>query len=171
MTHPKPVPGQPIPALTFEKLGGGHVNIGGARDRWLMLVVYRGKHCPRCKKYLNKLNDMLADWQSILDVVVVSGDPVEKAAADQNEFGWDFDLCFGLTEQDMRALGVYVTDPLSDAETDRRFAEPGIFVIRPDGDLMLVDISNGPASRPDLDELLDGMRFNISNDRPTRGMA
>ena len=43
--------------------------------------------------------------------------------------------------------------------------------IRPDGTLMLADISNGPAARPDLDELLDGMRFNIDNDRPTRGTA
>ena len=43
--------------------------------------------------------------------------------------------------------------------------------MRPDGKLMLVDISNGPASRPDLEELLDGMIFNIDNDRPVRGTA
>jgi hypothetical protein len=36
---------------------------------------------------------------------------------------------------------------------------------------MLVDISNGPAARPDLEELFDGMRFNIDNDRPERGTA
>jgi hypothetical protein len=36
---------------------------------------------------------------------------------------------------------------------------------------MLVDISNGPAARPDLKELLDGMIFNITNDRPVRGTA
>jgi len=34
-----------------------------------------------------------------------------------------------------------------------------------------VDISNGPASRPDLEELLDGMIFNIDNNRPVRGTA
>ena len=43
--------------------------------------------------------------------------------------------------------------------------------MRPSGELMLADISNGPASHPDLEELLDGMIFNISNDRPTRGLA
>jgi hypothetical protein len=64
-----------------------------------------------------------------------------------------------------------VSDPLSDAETSHRFAEPGAFGIRPNGTLMLVDISNGPAARPDLDELLDGMTFNITNDRPVRGTA
>ena len=71
----------------------------------------------------------------------------------------------------MRALGVYVSDPLTPDETDHRFAEPGAFGIRPDGSLMLVDISNGPAARPDLEELLDGMQFNIANDRPVRGTA
>ena len=101
----------------------------------------------------------------------MSGDDKAKAEADLAEFGWNFELCYGMTEAQMRALGLYVSDPLSDAETTERFAEPGTFALRPDGTLMLVDISNGPASRPDLDELLDGMQFNIKNDRPIRGTA
>jgi hypothetical protein len=36
---------------------------------------------------------------------------------------------------------------------------------------MLAEISNGPAARPDLEELLDGMKFNIENNRPERGTA
>jgi hypothetical protein len=106
-----------------------------------------------------------------MDVVVVSGDTKEKALADRDEFGWSFDLGYGLTEPQMRALGLYVSEPLSDAETTENFAEPGAFAIRPDGTLMLVDISNGPAARPDLEELLDGMTFNIENNRPVRGTA
>ena len=139
--------------------------------RWTMLFVYRGRHCPRCKKFLGKLNAALPAWQEVLDVVVTSGDPRDKAQADAQEFGWNFPLCHSLTEDQMRTLGLYVSDPLSEAETTHRFAEPGAFGIRPDGTLMLVDISNGPAARPDLEELLDGMIFNITNDRPTRGLA
>ena len=135
------------------------------------VYIYRGKHCPRCKRFLNKLNDMLSDWTDALDVLVVSADTREKAQADRDEFGWNFDLGFGLSEDQMRALGLYVSDPLSEAETTDRFAEPGAFGIRPDGTLMLVDISNGPAARPDLVELLDGMKFNIANNRPVRGLA
>lgn len=136
-----------------------------------MLFVYRGRHCPRCKRFLNKLNAVLPDWTNTLDVVVVSADTKAKALADKEEFGWDFDLCYGLSEPQMRALGLYVSTPLSEAETTGVFAEPGAFALRPDGSLMLVDISNGPAARPDLEELLDGMKFNIANDRPTRGTA
>ena len=113
----------------------------------------------------------MSDWIDVMDVVVVSADTKEKAQTDKQEFGWTFDLGYGMTETQMRSLGLYVSDPLSETETTGLFAEPGAFGIRPDGSLMLVDISNGPAARPDLDELLDGMKFNIENNRPTRGTA
>ena len=98
-------------------------------------------------------------------------DPEEKAQADQDEFGWNFDLGYGLSEGQMATLGLYVSDPLSPEENDRRFAEPGTYVLRPDGSLLLVATSNGPSARPDLVELLDGMIFTKTNDRPPRGMA
>ncbi len=145
--------------------------IGGPTERWTMLFVYRGRHCPRCKRFLNKLNAALPAWSARMDVIVVSADSREKALADRDEFGWTFTLCHGLTVPQMRRLGLYVSEPLSDMETTHIFAEPGAFALRPDGSLMLVDISNGPAARPDLDELLDGMTFNIKNDRPVRGTA
>lgn len=167
----KPRVGEPIGAMSFDTLGGTPVHIGAPKDRWTMLFVYRGKHCPRCKRFLNKLSDAITEWTAVMDVVVVSADTQEKARADMQEFGWRFDLAYGLTEPQMRRLGLYVSDPLSEAETTTRFAEPGAFGIRADGTLMLVDISNGPAARPDLAELLDGMSFNIKNDRPVRGTA
>ena len=172
MTTARPHVGTQIGVLSFLAVRGGEpITIGEPKDRWTMLFVYRGKHCPRCKRYLNKLNDALQSWTAVMDVVVVSADSQEKALADKEEFGWEFDLGYGLTEAQMRSLGVYVSEPLSDAETTGLFSEPGTFAIRPDGSLMLVDISNGPAARPDLEELLDGMQFTIDNDRPVRGTA
>ena len=172
MTTSKPLPGAPIGVFNFPTIEGKEpITIGAPTDRWTLLIVYRGKHCPRCKKYLNKLNDALTSWTDVMNVVVVSADTKEKALADREEFGWNFDLCYGLSESQMRSLGLFVSEPLSDAETMGLFAEPGTFAIRPDGSLMLVDISNGPAARPDLEELLDGMKFNIDNDRPVRGTA
>ncbi len=171
MNTSKPRVGVPVDATEFPHVDGGTRTIGQPTDRWSILFVYRGKHCPRCKRYLNKLNDMLPDWRAHMDVLVVSADTQEKALADRAEFGWDFDLCYSMSVDQMHALGLYVSEPLSEAETTQPFAEPGTFAMRPDGTLMLVDISNGPASRPDLVELLDGMIFNITNDRPVRGTA
>ncbi len=172
MTDFKPRVGVPVEAFALSVAGENRqIEIGRPKDRWTMLFVYRGRHCPRCKRFLGKLNQALAEWTALLDVVVVSADPEDKALADKAEFAWDFDLCYDLSQDQMRKLGLYVSVPLSEAETERTFAEPGAFALRPDGTLMLVDISNGPAARPDLDELLDGMRFNVEKDRPVRGTA
>jgi peroxiredoxin len=171
MTNTKPNVGEKVEKMAFSTIDGREITIGEPTKRWTMMYVYRGKHCPRCKRFLNKLNAVLSSWTAEMDVFVVSADTKEKAIADQTEFGWDFDLCYGLTVDQMRSLGLYVTEPLSEAETTGLFAEPGAFALRPDGSLMLVDISNGPAARPDLEELLDGMKFNIGNDRPVRGTA
>lgn len=170
MPTPKPIAGEHLDLMSFPKLGGGEITVGGARENWTLLVVYRGKHCPRCKKYLTILNGMRDQWTAAgFDIAVVSADTQAKAQADLDEFGWSFNLGFGLTEDQMAALGLYVTEPLSATETDRRFAEPGTFVIRPDGSLLLIAISNGPSARPDLGELLDGMIFTKDNNRPPRG--
>lgn len=172
MSSPKPQVGAVIAPLTLAVAGSSKtITLGQPTARWTMLFVYRGKHCPRCKRFLNKLNAALPAWTDVMDVVVTSADSEAKALADKAEFGWNFDLCYGLTVPQMRALGLYVSEPLSEAETSDLFAEPGAFGLRPDGTLMLVDISNGPAARPDLEELIDGMKFNITNNRPVRGTA
>ncbi len=69
----------------------------------------------------------------------------------------------------MKTLGLYVSSPRSPEETDRPFAEPATFVIDPEGALHIIDISNAPFSRPDLEGLLNGLKFIRENDYPIRG--
>lgn len=165
-------PGGPFPALQFESTTGQSIEIGGPRERWQLVVVYRGKHCGRCKPYLDKLESLKPQWQAAgFDIVAISADTMEKAQADVAKFGWTFPVCHGLGEATMRELALHVSDPASPEETDRRFAEPGVFCLRPDGTVQIMAISNGPSARPDLAELLDGMTFTIEHARPPRGMA
>jgi peroxiredoxin len=151
---------------------GAKIDIGAASGKWQLIVVYRGKHCGRCKKYLNTLQEMQTAWYDAgFDIITVSADSRAKAQADIAEFGWTFPVACELPESEMKKLGLYISDPLSANEADGRFAEPGLFCVRPDGAVQIVAISNGPAARPDLAELLDGMIFNIKNERPARGTA
>ena len=168
----KPTAGKALPVFSANRLDGAPMTFEGSNGQWFLLVVYRGKHCGRCKKYLNKLESMQAQWKEAgFDMLVVSADTLEKANSDQKEFGWTFDMACELSESDMTDLGLYISDPLSPDETDRRFAEPAVFVIRPDNTVQITAISNGPSARPDLEELLDGMIFTIENDKPARGTA
>ena len=63
MTSGKPRVGVAIERLEFPTVDQeGSISVGQSKERWTMLFVYRGRHCPRCKRFLNKLNDALPDW-------------------------------------------------------------------------------------------------------------
>jgi peroxiredoxin len=166
----KPVVGAPMPEITAPLLGGGTMKVGGATSGWTLFMVYRGRHCGRCKNYLNTLESMKADWEkSGFTIKLVSADTEERAKLDIEEFKWSMDIAYGLTEEQMSTLGLYVTDPANNGDAIARFAEPGIFCIDPDGNIVVAAISNAPSARPDLAQLLDGMQFTIANNLPFRG--
>lgn len=161
--------GADVPALTLAKVGGGEVKIGG-RSGWQMVVVYRGKHCPLCRKYLKTLDGLLDEFKAAdTAVVAISGDPKEKAESEAAEEGWRFPVGYGLTTAQMRALGLYISEPRSPQETDRQFPEPGLFVVNPDGKAQIIDISNAPFARPDLPAILAGVKFVREKGYPIRG--
>jgi peroxiredoxin len=161
--------GSDLPALRFSTLAHGEMTIE-AIEGWRLLVVYRGKHCPLCKTYLKTLESMKQEFHAAgVSVAVVSADPKEKARAEVAEFGWTFPVGYGLTPEQMRALGLYISTPRSEQETDRPFAEPGLFAINPEGKVQIVDISNAPFARPDLALVLRGINFAREKGYPIRG--
>jgi alkyl hydroperoxide reductase subunit AhpC len=101
--------------------------------------------------------------------VAISADTRDKAETEVSQEGWTFPVGYDLTLEQMRRLGVYISEPRSPLETDRPFAEPGLFVVNPDGRMQIIDISNAPAARPALSILLLGLQFIMKNDRPVRG--
>lgn len=172
MNNHKMSAGQAFPAMSWEAVGGGARVDPQAASGWRLLVVYRGKHCPLCKAYLKTLGEMKADFETAqVAVMTVSADPKEKAEAEAHEEGWDFPVGYGLTPEQMHTLGLYVSNPRSPEETDRPFAEPGLFVINAEGNAQIIDISNAPFSRPDLKGLLKGLQFVMSKGYPVRGTA
>lgn len=161
--------GAAFPAFVWPLASGGELNIA-SMPNWRVLVVYRGKHCPRCKTYLNILNGLLGEFSaSHITVAAVSADPAEKAQASTAENGWKFPVAYGMTIAQMKALGLYISEPRSPQETDRPFAEPGLFVVNSDNNAQVVEISNASYARPDLTTLLSGIKFAIDSHLPVRG--
>jgi peroxiredoxin len=109
--------GSPFPAVAMPRLGGGEV-APASGDDWRLFVVYRGRHCPLCKIYLKTLNDLMDEFSAIgVSVMVASGDPEQKAAADLAEHGWRFPVGYAMTMAQMRMLGLYLSEPRSAQET------------------------------------------------------
>lgn len=85
------------------------------------------------------------------------------------EIDIDFRIIYGLTVVQMNALGLYISDSRSKKETDYPFVEPAAFVVNTDGNIQIIDISNAPFARPELESLTDGLSFIREHDYPIRG--
>lgn len=159
MTDRRATPGTPMPEMTLPSVDGEDLQIGG-KGRWQVAVIYRGRHRPLCRKYLKTLDGLLEDFRDAgVEVIAISSDPCERAKGEAAEEGWRFPVACDLSQDQMRAVGLYISEPRSPQETDRPFAEPGLFVTNPGGILQIVDISNAPFARPDLEGVLNGLKF------------
>ncbi|MEP5758456.1 MAG: redoxin domain-containing protein [Litoreibacter sp.] len=168
--HAKPVVGAAMPHISVPKLGGGTMEIGGATEGWTLFIVYRGKHCGRCKNYLNELERLKPEWEAAgFKIAIASADTKERATADLEEFKWSVDIGYEMSIDQIVSLGLYITDPANNGDAVARFSEPGIFCIDPKGNIVIAAISNGPSARPELAQLLDGMQYTIANNLPIRG--
>ena len=163
--------GAHFPALAWNTVSGEQL-VPSEGAGWRLLIIYRGKHCPLCKSYLYTLDAMLQDFNAAsVAVSAVSADTAEKATTEVAECGWRFPVGYDLSVPQMRELGLYVSDPRAPQETDRPFAEPGLFVINLAGLMQIVCISNAPFARPDLESLLQGIKIVMVKDYPIRGRA
>lgn len=167
----KPRSGTALTPFSLPSVAGAKVQIGGP-GRWQLTVVYRGKHCPICSRYLRRFEDLRESLaEADLELVAVSTDPAEKAQAAAAEWGISYPIAYDLSIEKARELGLYISEPRSSAETDRPFAEPGVFVTNPQGHLQIVELANAPFVRPDPETLIGGIKHIQKSGYPIRGTA
>ncbi len=174
MTSHKLAAGSIFPAITLPVLGGGQRSLSTPQNGhdWTLVVVYRGKHCPLCTKYLKELNAVLPDLHSEgVDVIAVSADSEARATAQMAEVAPQFDVAYGMTIAQMQSLGLYISDPRNGTDVEAPFAEPGLFVLDEKGAIQIIDISNVPFSRPDMAWIARGIGFRRGpmKDAPVNG--
>ena len=178
--------GNAFPQISATMLDGNSVELGkphsgdGDLPAWQMVVLYRGQHCPMCTEYLNHLKDYIEDLAAInIDVLAVSADSKEQLESHLNRTDKhhiespNFPMAYGLSQNDLEALGAYISLPRSPKETDHNFAEPALFIVNEDGNLHVVEYSNNPFVRADLATLIRGLKWirNPDNNYPIRGTA
>lgn len=174
LTAKKIKAGDLFPKMTLPRVGGGRVELGepqGGKD-WQIVVVYRGRHCPLCTGYLNTLEGSKQKFYDLgIDIVAVSGDSEQQSQAHLETMSLSFPVGYSLSIEQMQTLGLYISDPRSSKETDHPFSEPGLFVVNDHGQVQVVDISNAPFARPELNTLVSGLGFirDPNNNYPIRG--
>ena len=166
----KPNPDKPMHQMTLPTIDGKGVTVSGSNNRWQMIVVYRGLHCPICKTYTAKIEALKDKFNELeTDIVFISGDTAEKAKNFASEVGLNLPVEYDLSIEQMRQLGLYISEPRPN-ETDRPFPEPGLFVLNEKGQPHIVEISNAPFIRPEPELIIRGIMHIKKNNYPIRGM-
>lgn len=170
------LPRDKTPNLTVETLTHGGFDLSAdTSERGMLVVFYRGLHCPICAKYLMELEKQVSGFaERGYGVVAVSSDTkdraeqmAEKIKADKLRFGYGLNLSsakeWGLyisTSRGMTSIGI---------EEPSLFSEPGVFLVNSDQTLYYGSVQTMPFVRPHFSELIGALDFTIKNDYPARG--
>lgn len=155
-------PGSKAPTDTLPVLSGGERSLFVPRDGydWMLAVVYRGKHCPLCTGYLKQWDAKLDELKELgVDFLALSSDSKERAEAQIAEVDPKYDVAYGLSVDQMKAFGLYVSGPRNGMDVEGPFAEPGLYVINEKGEVLIMDTSNVPFARPEPARILAGIRY------------
>ncbi len=166
-------PRQGAPELRVELLSGDtYVLADQTPDRFTMVVFFRGLHCPVCQAQLRELSRRLDELaERGIAVIAVSGETRTRTQRLKDDWKLDrLPLAYGLSEERMRAWGLFVSRAINDAEPDL-FNEPSVFLIAPEGSVYYEAILSMPVGRPRLDDLLGAIDYWTANDYPARGEA
>jgi peroxiredoxin len=171
-------PRRPVPALEFDTLGGGRWSLEAqAPQHFTMVVFYRGLHCPVCRRYTSELNGMAGEFDRRgVSTVIVSTDDENRASQAKSQWGLpDLTIGFGVPIEKAREWGLYISAgrglTSAGVEEPPLFAEPGLFLVKPDGTLYWASVSTMPFARPHFNEIAQAIDFAVSKDYPARGEA
>ncbi len=170
------IPRDPVPDLIVPTLAHGVFNLKSETPQNFSLIVFfRGLHCPLCIKYLKELGQLLPDLlRRGVTVIAISSDDAERAQAMADKVGFadlrfGYDLPLSLASQ----WGLYISQGIGKTsigvEEPKLFAEPGVFLVRPDHTLYYGAVQTMPFARPSFADLLVAIDFAISRNYPARG--
>ena len=168
-------PRQPVPELSVSTLQGPWSLSEQDPENFTMVLFYRGLHCPICSKYLVELNKLVDDFAEVgVSVLAVSSDGEDRAQQAREDWGLDkINLGYGLSADQARDWGLHRSAGRGKTsigiEEPAEFAEPGLYLVRPDNTLYWGQVSTMPFARPHFREILGALGFALANDYPARG--
>lgn len=169
-------PRQPVPPLMVPLAGGGSFDLAAERSEQFTLVVfYRGLHCPLCKAQLRDLEEKLPEFEKRgVGIVAISTDVQDRAERTKSDWSLqNLRIGYGFGLRAARAWGLYVSSSngktSAGLEEPALFAEPALYLIRPDGTLYFGSVQTMPFARPHFSDVLSAIDFVVAKGYPARG--
>lgn len=137
-----------------------------------LILFYRGKHCPVCKKQLEELQNRLSDFTDRgINIIAISANTEEIAKETHKEWKIkDIPLGFEFPIEEARKWGLFISTSISEKEP-KEFLEPGLFLLDREGKVYWESIQSMPFGRPQFDDLLKGIDYILKEGYPPRGEA
>ncbi|MDP3083753.1 MAG: peroxiredoxin-like family protein [Rubrivivax sp.] len=170
------MPRQLVPALQVSTLAHGDFKLAedGATN-FSLVVFYRGLHCPICAKYLLELGRLQPEFEKRgVKVIAISSDERDRAQAMADKLNAPgLRMGYGLSLSSAREWGLFISTARGmtsiGIEEPALFAEPGVFIVRPEGHLYYGAVQTMPFARPHFDELIGALDFALAKNYPARG--
>lgn len=169
----KLIPREQVPDLKIKTVDGKEWNVYEKKpENFIMIVFYRGLHCPICRKYLSGLERVYDDFiKQGVNIIAISSDSEVKALKTPEKWllkkltiGYELPIELG------RKWGLFISRARNENEPDL-FIEPGLFLIRPDKTLYSSIVSTMPFARPPVKEVLRSITSINKSNYPARGEA
>lgn len=169
-------PTEKVPALVMPTNRHGVFELSKQTpEHFTLLVFFRGLHCPLCVKYLKELGALLPSLaERGVNAIAISSD-TEARSLEMAEKVAMPDLMFGyaLPLQTARDWGLYLSQGIGKTSAGVQepavFAEPGLFLVRPDGTLYYGAVQTMPFARPAFADLMLAIDYAIGKNYPARG--
>ncbi|MBO0344940.1 peroxiredoxin-like family protein [Roseibium limicola] len=169
-------PRQTVPALQLPTVAHGAFDLSAETPDFATLVVfYRGLHCPICATYLKELVRLQSELDNRgVNVIAVSSDGKDRAAEMAEKIGaTDLRVAYDLPLSVARDWGLYTSAGRGKTsiglEEPELFSEPGVFLVRANGELYFASVQTMPFVRPHFQEMLGALDFVQKADYPGRG--
>lgn len=136
-----------------------------------LIIFYRGKHCPVCKKQLEALKKSIDDFTNKgVNLIAISTDSEERAKETYKE--WDIEgvpVGYNLPIEEARKWDLFISKGIKD-EPDT-FSEPGIYLIDKEHKIYWISKQSMPFGRPNFKDILKGIEYILEEGYPARGEA
>ena len=171
------IPRTIVPNLLFPTLQHGDFNLSQhAKNKFNLIVFYRGLHCPLCANYLTELSNLTEEFKKRdVKIIILSSDQKDRAQqmADKIKMNPQIVMGYDLKLIDAKKWGLYISAGRGKTsigiEEPTKFSEPGVFITREDQTLYYGSTQTMPFARPIFKDLLAAIDFAINKNYPARG--
>lgn len=174
------IPGDTMPAIDARLAGGGRWALAREKpEKLALLAFYRGIFCPICRNWVADLDRLVPEFDKRgVSVIALSCD--RKDAAERALAEWNLRnlrVGYGVDPEDARKAGLYISEgrglnPETGLKEPMLFTEPGLLLVRPEGELYAAWIQSTPFARPHIAEILTAVDNFVARNLPEpRGSA